>query len=110
MLEERVKKTEAIEVITGVTPSSFSESNAGIDITFSKDELETINCDSALVAVGRKPDNCYISEELLNKPCGVIPLHFAGDVVNGSFRQVGIAVGDGLRCAMDIAAMLEEKT
>ena len=36
-------------------------------------------------------------------------LYFAGDVLNGSFRQVGIAVGDGLRCAMDIAAKLNNK-
>jgi len=37
-------------------------------------------------------------------------LHFIGDVRNGIFRQTTIAVGDGVRTAMQIYQTLKENT
>lgn len=71
----------------------------------------SIEGDYILAAVGREPQDAYfspelvrISEELQRKG----RLYMAGDIKNGIFRQVGIAVGDGLLAAMRIYRSLKE--
>ncbi|MEW5922551.1 MAG: NAD(P)/FAD-dependent oxidoreductase [Candidatus Zixiibacteriota bacterium] len=67
--------------------------------------------DYILAAIGRLPRDEYFSPELLDKVDELRQsgrLYFAGDIKNGILRQVGIAVGDGLRAAMQIYYSLKE--
>jgi thioredoxin reductase (NADPH) len=73
--------------------------------------------DFILVACGRDPNTWFLSpllKKYLNTiseaPQTALPgLYFAGDVVRGTYRQVGVAVGDGIRAAMMIERYLKEK-
>jgi thioredoxin reductase (NADPH) len=70
----------------------------------------SLTANYVLVASGREPEVGFLSESLKkayescrDKECIVssIPgLYFTGDVIRGRYRQVGIAVGDGLHAAM----------
>ncbi|MFH1372256.1 MAG: NAD(P)/FAD-dependent oxidoreductase [bacterium] len=69
-------------------------------------EVETLVVDYLLPAVGRKPQLGFLAPQLTGCQEELIReglLYFAGDVKNGTFRQTGIAVGDGIMSAMKIA-------
>jgi len=66
-----------------------------------------LKVDYLVTAVGREPSRDFITERLDRVSRGGKlrgRLYFAGDVKNGLFRQASIAVGDGVRAAMKIAA------
>lgn len=73
--------------------------------------------DYLLIACGREPTLSFLAPGLLryysksNKlPQTSLPgLYFAGDVVRGTYRQTGIAVGDGMFAAMLAQRYLKEK-
>lgn len=100
LLEERVKKCNSIRLHTSSTlicikrtkgkPEIKFKSNSGVSITKESDYV--------LIACGREP-----SKELLPKDFeknNIPGLYIAGDVHTGKFRQVGIAVGEGIHVAM----------
>lgn len=73
--------------------------------------------DFILVACGRDPNTWFLSP-LLKKYLNTISdapqttllgLFFAGDIVRGAYRQVGVAVGDGIRAAMMTERYLKER-
>jgi thioredoxin reductase (NADPH) len=72
--------------------------------------LLDLTADHALLAVGRMPSLKFVSSELLTECDGWDGsgepgrLFLAGDVANGIFRQASIAVGQGVACAMRVAA------
>ncbi len=71
-----------------------------------------IDADYLILAVGRAPDDGFLSEELRREAPALEErgeLLFAGDVVNGIFRQASIAAGQGTHAAMKVAAMLRER-
>ena len=71
-----------------------------------------IDADYLVLAVGREPDDGFLSEELRRDAPTLEErgeLLFAGDVVNGIFRQASIAAGQGTHAAMRVAAMLREQ-
>jgi thioredoxin reductase len=62
-------------------------------------------------AIGRIPKMEFISDRLRNQVEELKKeqlLYFIGDVKNGIFRQTSIAVGDGVRAAMQIHSKLKE--
>lgn len=70
-----------------------------------------LDADYLVLAVGREPDDGFLSEELRRDAPTLgerRELLFAGDVVNGIFRQASIAAGQGTHAAMKVAAMLRE--
>lgn len=67
--------------------------------------------DHLIVAIGRKPRDGFLSEAVRNdmdrlRADGL--LYVIGDVANGPYRQTAIAVGDGVRAAMEIHERLTE--
>lgn len=68
--------------------------------------------DILVIAIGREPELSFADPDLL-KRCERSKephrLHIIGDVRNGIYRQTAIAVGDGLRAAMEISAQLSRR-
>jgi thioredoxin reductase (NADPH) len=62
-----------------------------------------IEADEVLFAIGRDPETELYKGLIINQH-----LFFCGDVQNANFRQVSIAVGDGIKAAMKIHQMLVE--
>lgn len=62
-----------------------------------------IEVDEILFAIGREPELELCNGLEVNQN-----LFFCGDVQNGNFRQVSIAVGDGIKAAMKIHKMIME--
>ncbi|MEW6402404.1 MAG: NAD(P)/FAD-dependent oxidoreductase [Chloroflexota bacterium] len=72
---------------------------------------EEVTADYVIFAIGRDPQLDFLSENLKRCEKDLIEtgrLYFVGDVQNGLLRQTAIAVGDGLRAAMQIHAKLEK--
>jgi thioredoxin reductase (NADPH) len=68
-------------------------------------EHRSLITDYLLFAIGREPQTDFLSEHVKMQAPALIEggkLYFVGDVHNGPFRQTAIAVGDGLRAAMQI--------
>lgn len=71
-----------------------------------------ISCDYLIAAIGREPNLDFLSDNLIKSSSDLerkAVLRFIGDVGNGIFRQASIAVGDGIRNAMEVYKTLEEK-
>jgi thioredoxin reductase (NADPH) len=67
---------------------------------------KNLQADYVLVAAGRKPCLGFLTPNLRRKFGHLIrtkKLWRIGDVKNRRYRQIGISVGDGIRCAMEIA-------
>jgi thioredoxin reductase len=65
-----------------------------------------LEADCMVCAVGREADKSFYTPRLLEQESDLIGqtrLFLAGDVRNGQYRQIAIAVGDGLTTAMRIA-------
>ena len=69
--------------------------------------------DYLLIAIGRSPNLGFISERMryrLDDLEAKRRIFVIGDVKNGLYRQMGIAVGDGIRAAMILAEELKRAT
>jgi thioredoxin reductase (NADPH) len=117
LLSERALAIENIRPHPNLLPREFKE-NEGIvtECTSPSGEIE-FPSDYVLVAAGREPNIDFLPELVdieINSDggCAIPGLFIAGDVRRGSKRQVGIAVGDGIICAMSALEFLcgeEEK-
>ena len=61
--------------------------------------------DYLIFAIGRIPGNAFFREGLEDKLPGLVKQHrlyLIGDLSNGNCRQVSVAVGDGVKAAMEI--------
>ena len=59
-------------------------------------------CDYVVFAFGREPQLDFVESQMLNNnKCFLV-----GDVLNGSFRQASIAIGNGVEAAMKIHQMI----
>ncbi len=104
LLLDRVKKIPKIEVLSNARVHEFrlTDSKIHIDLLVEQTTVQ-IYADRILVAIGRKENLSFLPSSLLKKvkdPMGEQSLFFVGDVKNHTFRQVSIAMGDGLRAAM----------
>lgn len=108
LLRERASAIPSITYIEQTTLQRIE-----IDAPTGRLQLFTDNCslitDYLLFAIGREPQTDFLSEHVKMQAPALIEsgkLYFVGDVHNGPFRQTAIAVGDGLRAAMQIYEQL----
>ena len=108
LLLKRVQKNGAT-IHTMCVPEEIVEQREDILLRCRRNNhVEELPADFILVACGRDPNTSFLSPTIkkcfdnnsdIPKTC--IPgLYFAGDVVRGTYRQVGVAVGDGIHAAM----------
>lgn len=75
------------------------------------DKMKSLTVDYLVAALGREPQTGFYSRNLIEmeeKLARQKRLFKIGDVTNGHFRQVSIAVGDGVQTAMIIYHRLKE--
>jgi thioredoxin reductase (NADPH) len=117
LLEERVKLRDNIFINPDTQPQVISEEEGKILMICAQKEKEvTFSSDYGLIACGRDPNLCFISKEMqdhlefkVKGDTNIPGLFIGGDVNSGHFRQVGIAVGEGILCAMKAQEFLKEE-
>lgn len=100
LLQDRAGKHPAISVFTGTEVTGVGLHETGqLELTLNRPHaMSTLECDYLLLALGRRP--CLnVFDHNIDEDA---PVYLIGDVANGRYRQTAIAVGDGLRAAMQI--------
>jgi len=111
ILKKRAGKKNNIIIHPTYIPSKFIHKNDKIKTSFNSNELIinhseyskenfSITSDYVLIACGRTPLDDILQENV--EKSNIDGFYFAGDVRTGKFRQVGIAVGEGITAAMKI--------
>lgn len=117
LLKERVREA-GIDVMTGVDVRSVTERIGGLALACDASGVATsLACDYVLVACGRDPETDLLDVQSSLKPrlkaggpeTNIEGLYLVGDVIRGSHRQAGIAVGDGVRAAMMADALARRR-
>lgn len=107
LLEERVKRCPKIKLHPNLEPIQIIENQEKPETRFKSSKINkviSLKSDYVLIACGRKPNKTLFTKDLEKNN---IPGFFiAGDVKTGQFRQVGIAVGEGIYAAMVIETYL----
>ncbi len=105
LLYERAENDPSIQIYQDCNPASFEMHGGRLVI---KCPHMQIKADIVLVAIGRRPSDELIVPLQRDTGANALPgLYIAGDVQQGSYRQMGIAVGDGIKAAMGIMKFLE---
>jgi thioredoxin reductase (NADPH) len=108
LLKDRVDLMDNIFIHPNTNSNSVMEHDGELRFQCKHDgEDETFSSTYGLLACGRDPNLKFLSEEMKNRlefqgegESNIPGLFIGGDVTSGHFRQVGIAVGDGILCAM----------
>ena len=109
LLESRVRNDKNILLNPSMIPKEFIIKNGKIETIFALNKYNNykpaliekkipIISDFILIACGRIPED-EISMSPIEKS-NIDGFYFAGDVRTGKFRQVGIAIGEGIAAAM----------
>ena len=107
LLWNRVQENESIRYFSEIeiTKVDIADSGKVSVITKSGNQESSFCVDYLLAAIGREPELGFMDRKLLNR-VGELQdkkvLYLIGDLKNSEFRQASIAVGDGIRAAMDI--------
>jgi thioredoxin reductase (NADPH) len=111
-LLRRVRESERITVLEESTVSAISRSDTGrLALSLCGGGClprDRMTVDNVIAAVGRVPRLECLSRTILGRVEDLAAagrIRFAGDAVNGLRRQTAIAVGDGVRAAMDLCAV-----
>ncbi len=102
-------KKRRVTYLADAHPVAVKDRGSSIDIRLREKPQEEISCDLVLFAIGREPTLDFLPRSMFGHfPQGTGTLHFIGDVINGAQRQASIAVGDGMKAAMQIAGEIEK--
>lgn len=106
LLWERAKREARIEYLENTAVKQVGMTNSGLELQCSRLQGElTLMVDYLLGALGRDPCLGIISPRVQEQAQTLEKkglLYFVGDVKNGIYRQTSIAIGDGVRAAMQI--------
>ncbi|TFG10029.1 NAD(P)/FAD-dependent oxidoreductase [Candidatus Heimdallarchaeota archaeon] len=106
ILKERVSRQTNISILTNIMIEKIKFEGKRLYLSAKReDKLIPLIADLILVAIGREPNIEMLSPELKEAYDNgvVIPnLYYIGDVKKGNYRQVSIAMGDGMNAAMEI--------
>jgi thioredoxin reductase len=113
LLRERASAVPNISYHSGVAVTGLSGAHAsGITLECTSATAGSqLNVDYLIGALGREPNVDFISPQLLENSSELEQrgiLYWIGDVKNGIYRQTAIAVGDGIRAAMQIYRYFKE--
>lgn len=103
-LFERCMKNKNIKYIVDFVLSKIEFKNKNL-ILYSRNK-KTISVDLLLIAIGRKPNIDFLKDmdkRQIQRLENIKKLYMIGDVKNMIFRQTAIAMGDGIKAAMEIA-------
>jgi thioredoxin reductase len=106
-LSEKVFINKRIHYLPNIELKSLDiNDNMGLDVICnSASSNRKYSLDYLIFATGRKPADGFFRESLEGLLPGLLKeqrLYLIGDVINGNYRQVSVAVGDGVRAAMEI--------
>ena len=94
--------------------SLADDENGGLQIgVLHQGEQVDLLGDFLITAIGRVPDTSYAARSIMNEIDRLQnehKLYLIGDLKNGLFRQTAIAVGDGIRAAMEISQYLSKES
>jgi thioredoxin reductase (NADPH) len=118
LLEERARLRENIFIHPNTQPNSIEETEGKIRMDCIKEGKEQpILSHYGLIACGRDPNLDFLSSEMRKRltiegECETNSpgLFIGGDVRHGHNRQTGIAIGDGILCAMKVQDYLAEES
>ncbi len=117
LLKKRVKQQGA-RLQTSCVPEKIRIHRKSLLLHYRQhDSIIELPADYLLIACGREPNLSFLSPSLTkhtteNKTFSQMSLpglYFAGDVIRGTCRQTGIAVGDGIYAAMMVHRYIKEK-
>lgn len=106
---------KGIDVLVGHSPVEVLEKNGSLILLCNvRGEVKEIEGEKILIACGRVP-NLEILDSKLRKnldrkglpETGIPGLYLVGDVARKRYRQIGIAVGDGILAAMMVDSYLK---
>lgn len=109
LLLARTKQESNIEIISNADLKKITKQNLKtMKVTYDTTNGEySLQSDFLLVAHGRTSNDILFSK--YHEKDNIPGLYFAGDVQTGKYRQIGVAVGQGLLTAMKIDEYLREK-
>lgn len=107
VLFERCAQNKKIKYITNFEVAKIKLKNKKL-VLYSKNK-EPISVNYLVVAIGREPNLDFLNHKIKDK-IKILEknkkLYMIGDVKNSLFRQTAIAVGDGIKTAMEINSLL----
>jgi len=117
LLKKRVLQKKATLQVMCVPQKIRKDHNGLLLQCRQQDQIMEFSADFILVACGRDQNISFLSQKLTKYfdnqkdfPQTSLPgLYVAGDVVRGTYRQTGVAVGDGIHTAMMVQNYLKEK-
>jgi thioredoxin reductase len=112
LLQERVQMHQRIRYMenTSIRSISLTDEQLTVQLSVPDGDLE-LKCAYLLGAIGRTATAPQLSESVqqyMKQLQKANLLHIIGDVKNGIYRQASIAVGDGVKAAMQIYSRLKE--
>ncbi|MBZ0265575.1 NAD(P)/FAD-dependent oxidoreductase, partial [bacterium] len=112
LLQERADAEPAIQVYHNRKLISVSSNGKGLIFTWeAPDGIIEQKADFLLFAIGRDPREILLNQlplDIRNSLLDRGKLHIIGDLINGNYRQIAIATGQGIEAAMKINSLLKK--